>query len=158
MNPVPVHAQTRSDAITELKRRLQEQLANDNRAPRMEKTAEKEEPQSEATTEWQEENFQEGADQRKTAIVGSWLGTTGEGNKILNSFTADGVPLVPCKARSAQFPNSASSQLDIAFGSISAGGASRLLRLALSTTSIRANYWGSSKLSRCIRSIRQAMK
>ena len=95
VNTMQVSAQTRGEAITELKRRLQERLANDNRAPRKEKAAEGEAQPSPATTEantaWQEENFQDNADPRKTAIVGSWLGTSGEGNKLINSFTSDGV-------------------------------------------------------------------
>ena len=91
MNTMSAHAQTRSDAITELKRRLQERLANGNRTPRAEKAAERAEPQPEAINEQQAENSQEDAEQRKTAIVGSWLGTTGEGNKILLSLTGDGI-------------------------------------------------------------------
>ena len=91
MNTMPVHAQTRSDAITELKRRLQERLANGNPAPRAEKAAERAEPQPEAITEQQAENSQEDEKQRKTAIVGSWLGTSGEGNKLINSFTSEGI-------------------------------------------------------------------
>ena len=91
MNTMSAHAQTRSDAITELKRRLQQRLANGNRTPRVEKTAERAEPQPEAITEQQAENSQEDAEQRKTAIVGSWLGTSGEGNKLINSFTSDGI-------------------------------------------------------------------
>ena len=89
---MPVQAQTRSDAVVELKRRLQERLANDNASPRAEKTTERKESASPVATEWQqEENFQAYGEQQKTAIVGSWLGTTGEGNKILQSSTSDGV-------------------------------------------------------------------
>lgn len=29
--------------------------------------------------------------EKKTAIVGSWLGTSGEGNRLVNSFTSDGL-------------------------------------------------------------------
>ena len=31
--------------------------------------------------------------EKKTAIVGSWLGTSGEGNKLIQSYTSDGIML-----------------------------------------------------------------
>ncbi len=92
VSTMQVQAQTRSDAIIELKRRLQERLANDNRAPRTEQRTAKEETPADTSNEGeQRENFNDNADPRKTAIVGSWLGTTGEGNKILLSLTGDGI-------------------------------------------------------------------
>ena len=36
---------------------------------------------------------QESRAERKTAIVGSWLGISGEGNRLINSFTSDGIIL-----------------------------------------------------------------
>jgi len=34
---------------------------------------------------------QDDSQEKKVAIVGSWLGTSGEGNKLIQSYTADGV-------------------------------------------------------------------
>ncbi len=105
LQTIPAHAQTKSDAIVELKRRLQERLVNDSRAPRAEPLTGREEASAETTSEGsQAESFYDDADPRKTAIVGSWLGTTGEGNKILLSCTSDGIALSSVQSEVSSIP------------------------------------------------------